>query len=267
MKIYNKKIIAAFLLAASLLLSGCGKDKSSSSDGAASPSSDTSVITSSGDSSSQVSDSSAEIKDESNPTQSKTESEAESSDLSSSGTAQTSDKTVKTQSKKTSAAKKTKAQKTSAKTGSQKRTTTSARKSAIRNVQTTASAKNSEAVTAKNEFLISVEIECKAAVGSKDLNSSVTLPSNGIILSKTDIKVKSGQSALDATKTACEQMGIPVVCLNGSYVSSIGPIGEKQCGRFSGWTYLVNGKKPAKSSDKYILEENDTLVWSYVTTY
>lgn len=266
MRMCKTKIIAALLLSASLLICGCSKDNSSGADGTASPASDTSVTVSSSVDLSQESKSSSDNKDESSSEKSQTSSENKSSDISSSGTAKTSDKTVKTQSKKTSTAAKTKSQKTSDKTSTQKRTTTVTHKSSKQNVQTNASSKNSK-VTAKNEFYVSIEIECKSAVGSKDLSSSVTLPSNGVILSKTDIKVKSGQSALDVTETACEQMGIPIVCLNGSYVSSIGPIGEKQCGKFSGWTYMVNGKKPSKSSDKYILEENDTLIWSYVTTY
>lgn len=266
MKIFNKKIIASFLLAASLLLSGCGKDKNSNTYGNSSPTSNTTVITGSITSSSQSSGSSSEVKDESKTAQSSTKLDSKSSDLGSSDITLTSGKTTKSKNKKTNTSVNAKAKKTSAKTSIQKRTTTVTCKSSNQNVQTTASAKNSE-VTEKNEFLVSVEIECKTAVGSKDLNSSVKLPSNGIILPRTEIKVKQGESVLDVTKAICEKNDIPIICLNGSYVKSIGPIGEKQCGKFSGWTYKVNGKKPSKSSDKYILEEDDTLVWSFVTTY
>lgn len=258
MKTFNKKLFILLWLTAALLLSGCSENKSSNNKEYTSPASVTASITTSNLSSSQVIDTSVETKAKTKTLSSK----SKDSKKTISSVTKVSEKSDKTESGKTELTQKSKANRTKKNTTLQRQSVQTAK---TQNVNTTAF-KNTSA-TEKNEFLIAVEIECKTALDSKDLNSSITLPSNGIILPKTYIKVKSGQSALDITKEICEKMNISIVCLNGSYVKSIGPIGEKQCGKFSGWTYKINGKKPSKSSDKYILEDNDTLVWSFVTTY
>lgn len=261
MMIFNKKLFTVLLLTSALLFGGCSNNKSSGNKEDTSPASATALITTSDVTSSQVNDNSAETKAKTTTLSFKNKDTNETN----SSKTKSSEKSVKTESRKTKSTQKSKANKTKKNTTFQRHNTKSVQTSKTRNVNPTAL--KDTAATDKNEFLVTVEIECEAALESKDLNSSVTLPSNGIILPKTEIRVKSGQSALDITKEICEKMNISIVCLNGNYVKSIGPIGEKQCGKFSGWTYKVNGKKPSKSSDKYILEDNDTLIWSYVTTY
>lgn len=261
MKIFNKKLFTVLLLISALLFSGCSDDKSSGNKEDTSPASITASITTSDLSSSHVNNNSSETIAKTKTLSSKNKDTKETI----SSVTKSSEKSVKTEIRKTKSTQKSKANKTRKNTTTQKANTKSINTTKNQDVKTT-TLKHTSA-KAKNEFLVTVEIECEAALDSKDLNSSVTLPSNGIILPKTEIRVKSGQSALDITKEICEKMNIPIVCLNGSYVKSIGLVGEKQFGKFSGWTYKVNGKKPPKSSDKYILEDKDTLVWSYVTAY
>lgn len=262
---FIRKIFVVFLIITSLLLSGCGKDKNSNYQNNNSDVSVTSFNTDSKTSQLNVSSSSTSSKSKNTTDKSKLKNQIKTNSSALSTITKPSQKPIKTSIQKTKSTQKSKAEKT--------RIGTTIQRENSKNIQTTTKSLNNVSSTksieaeANKEFYVLIEIECKSAVGNKDLSGSITLPSNGIILSKTEIKVKSGQSALDVTKKVCQEMNIPIVCLNKSYVQSIGPIGEKQCGKFSGWTYKINGNKPSKSSDKYILEENDTLVWSFTATY
>lgn len=74
-----------------------------------------------------------------------------------------------------------------------------------------------------------------------------------------------GANAYDALVAT----GLPVVSsespYGGEYVSSIGGLSEKQFGDMSGWTYTVNGEYVTTSASETVLNDGDTLVWSYFT--
>ena len=50
------------------------------------------------------------------------------------------------------------------------------------------------------------------------------------------------------------------------YVSSIGGIEDKVCGRDSGWLYLVDGKRPVKTAMEYKLVGGENVRWAYTVT-
>lgn len=260
---FIKKLFISFLIVFSLIAGGCAEEKNSRDKNDTSSETVTELITDSvlSESNSTTSFNSKNTKAKGSNSKSKNEYTTAAS--ASSSAAKVSEKTNKI--KKTKTAQTHQVNKSTENTA-KKQKNQSIQTTSKQNIQNSFSKQINETQT-KNEFSISIEIECKSALEHKDLSDSVILPRNGIILRKTDIKVKSGQTALDVTEIICEKMNIPIVCINKSYVKSIGPIGEKQCGKFSGWSYKINGKKPSKSSDKYILKDNDTLVWSFVTTY
>ena len=51
----------------------------------------------------------------------------------------------------------------------------------------------------------------------------------------------------------------------GTYVAAIGGLAEKEHGGTSGWMYSVNGATPNTACSNYILKNDDTVVWYYVT--
>lgn len=260
---YIKKLFISFLIVFSLIAGGCAEEKNSINKNDTSSETVTELITDSVLSESNSTTSFNNKNTTAKGINSKSENEYKTAVSASSSAAKVSEKTNKI--KKTKTAKTHQVNKSTENT-TQRQKNRSLQTTYNQNIQNSFSKQINE-TQEKNEFSISIEIECKSALEHKDLSDSVILPQSGIILPKTEIKIKSGQSALDVTKTICEKMNIPIVCINKSYIKSIGPIGEKQCGKFSGWSYKINGKKPSKSSDKYVLNDNDILIWSFVTTY
>lgn len=51
----------------------------------------------------------------------------------------------------------------------------------------------------------------------------------------------------------------------GTYVAAIGGLAEKEHGGTSGWMYSVNGATPDKACSNYVLSNDDSVVWYYVT--
>ena len=73
------------------------------------------------------------------------------------------------------------------------------------------------------------------------------------------VEVEPGQSALDVLKAT----GLDVGMRGKDYVTAIGGIEEKVCGRDSGWLYLVNGVQPTETSNDYTLNGGETVLWAY----
>ena len=73
------------------------------------------------------------------------------------------------------------------------------------------------------------------------------------------VDVEPGMTVLDAL----EATGIDYDTRGKDYVSSIGGIADKVCGRDSGWEYLVDGEIPLKSANDYELSGGETVRWAY----
>ena len=130
-----------------------------------------------------------------------------------------------------------------------------------------------ETTTKKQEetknIVVSIIISCDAVLNNSDLNTSAQIPENGIFLNAKTV-VKKGETVLQALENACMDNGISYVkegSAYGFYISSIGGLAEKECGKYSGWKYKVNGEIGSTSCSSYVLEENDEIVWYYVTHY
>lgn len=132
------------------------------------------------------------------------------------------------------------------------------------NAVTPPEAKPTETVTADKKITVTVFCSCKNAVDygirNKEAYGSL-IPEDGILID-TAVKVSPGSTAMDAIKAACRQSGIEINESRG-YIKGIGGLYEKDCGGASGWLYSVNGSFPYTSSDKYVLEANDTIELHY----
>lgn len=114
-----------------------------------------------------------------------------------------------------------------------------------------------------------VKIECSVILDNMDklkAGHESFVPSDGVILDAYSVTVKSGSSAYDVLKTACDSNDIKLYAqksVYGVYVVGINNIDEKDCGSKSGWLYSVNGKFSNNSCGSYDVKNGDTVVFSY----
>lgn len=132
--------------------------------------------------------------------------------------------------------------------------------------ENTTQKKNTPTTTEESEYIVvSILISCEKAVGHKDLKEDVSLPKQGVFLD-TKTVVKKGETVFEALQNACADNQISCVSQNssyGAYVSAIGGLAEKDCGKYSGWKYKVNGVVGTKTCSNYVLKENDEILWYY----
>lgn len=116
-----------------------------------------------------------------------------------------------------------------------------------------------------------ISITCHKLVGNEDLSSAqrARVPSNGVIMSKTTVEIKSGDSVYDVLKRAASEKGIVISAENtalGIYVAGIDGFYEKDAGAESGWKYKVNGSYPNDSAGDVKVHDGDVIEWVYVLT-
>lgn len=118
-----------------------------------------------------------------------------------------------------------------------------------------------------------ITIECKTAAEMKSagkLKASVAevVPDDGIILPRTEITLKKGDTALEMLLRTTREREIHTsyqgdTSYGAAYVEAIGNLFEKDCGKKSGWMYKVDGKYPNYGSDKLKLKGGEEILWIY----
>lgn len=122
-----------------------------------------------------------------------------------------------------------------------------------------------------DEITVYTSIDCKTVFDNYDrldqaLKNTDYIPSDGVILEKTEFKVKKGSSVLDFTKEITKAMDIQLEYSqspNDAYVQGINYLYEFSCGDLSGWMYSVNGEFASLGCDSYVLNDGDTVQWQY----
>ena len=98
---------------------------------------------------------------------------------------------------------------------------------------------------------------------------SIVISSGEIPLSPTEIKIKEGDTVLDALIAVTKQRGIQMDYRGGqgasAYVEGIANVYEFDRGQGSGWMYRVNGIFPDRSAGTVPLEDGDRVEWLYTT--
>ena len=113
--------------------------------------------------------------------------------------------------------------------------------------------------TEKRSITVTISINCEKALAyGKDV------PESGYFLAPVEYTAKQGDTAFDVLEAAAKENGITLTYQSKSYIQSINELAEKDCGGGSGWTYMVNDAKPAKSSAKFELADGDIIEWYYV---
>ena len=120
----------------------------------------------------------------------------------------------------------------------------------------------------ESEITVFVEIDCSDILNNYDLldenlRDEKYVPSDGMILEKTEVNIPEGSGALEVLKAVAKEKDIQVDISDG-YAKGINYIYEKSCGSMSGWIYEVNGE-PVMT--EYIASENDTISWKYICDF
>ena len=94
------------------------------------------------------------------------------------------------------------------------------------------------------------------------------VPDSGVIVRKTKVKLKGGESAFDITKKVLREKGVHIsfqgtTQYGTAYVEAINNIYEKDVNSRSGWIYKVNGKAPGIGCSAYKIGKNDVIEWAY----
>ncbi|MDD6795813.1 MAG: DUF4430 domain-containing protein [Clostridiaceae bacterium] len=106
-----------------------------------------------------------------------------------------------------------------------------------------------------------ISIDCQTILNNmQDLkeNKKPYVPESGYIFSGK-VEIKEGQTVMDVLLSL---PGVNVVQTSG-YVVSINNLKEKDCGRYSGWMYNVNGTYPNYGCAEYKVQNGDNIQWRY----
>lgn len=108
--------------------------------------------------------------------------------------------------------------------------------------------------------------QAPAAEAHPALVVTVSIDSSSVgspVSAATSPTLGENATALDALR-ACGLDVDVVESQFGAYVRAIGGLAEKEHGPSSGWTYAVNGQRPATACSNYQLSDNDHVQWIYV---
>lgn len=123
--------------------------------------------------------------------------------------------------------------------------------------------------TTKGTVSCTVTVESTSVLNNMDKLKAghiAYVPNDGYIINSYCLSIKKGSSVYDAVKAACSANNVNLNAVNssfGKYIAGFNYIDEKDCGNQSGWLYMVNGKYPSVSCDKYIVENKDKIVFEY----
>lgn len=134
----------------------------------------------------------------------------------------------------------------------------------------TKSATHKETTTKKQNTCTFV-IECKTILNNMRKvkeNKKEFIPDDGVILKKTTVTFKDGETVFDVLKRICKENNIQMESsytpgYDNYYIEGIAQIYEKDCGTKSGWMYCVNGTFPNYGCSDYKLKNGDVVEWRY----
>ena len=131
---------------------------------------------------------------------------------------------------------------------------------------------SSDKAVKDEKITVSIQIRCDNL--SNDMSKLTDeakapyVPSNGVILTKTEYKCEKGTTVYDVLYAVCRNNNIHIESsytpVYGSYyIEGINHLYEFDGGSESGWMYRVNGRYPDYGCSSYKLKDGDSIVWAY----
>ena len=114
-------------------------------------------------------------------------------------------------------------------------------------------------------------VECRMALDNMDRLSEdkrSAVPKSGVIFGPRTVTFSEGENVYDVLSREMRNAGIPFdsdgyTKYSSAYVRGINNLYEFDCGKSSGWIYLVNGKMPNFGCSRYVLSGGDEVHWKY----
>lgn len=152
-----------------------------------------------------------------------------------------------------------------------KKKKTTKKSSASKSDSSSKSSSSKSSGSSTSTHYCTIKITCHELVQHKDkLSSSQAerVPSDGVILGTTKMKIHDGDSVLDILLRVTKSKGIQTsyqghTSYGTAYVEAIDNFYEKDAGDRSGWMYSVNGAFPKKGCSKYKVRSGDRILWEY----
>ncbi|MBQ2753356.1 MAG: DUF4430 domain-containing protein [Firmicutes bacterium] len=130
-------------------------------------------------------------------------------------------------------------------------------------------------VDSEEHFFCSLKISCEELVDNEELLDKPKrefVPEDGIIFYGENIAFSDGDTVFDilqdiVTRNNIQMEYVSSVVYDSAYIEGINNIYELDAGPMSGWTYTVNGNYPDCGTNKYVLENGDSILFSYILSY
>ena len=126
-------------------------------------------------------------------------------------------------------------------------------------------------VDENKELTCTLLVECSTILnnmGDLTEGKESLVPADGIIYEKQTVTFYEGESVFDVLLREMQNNRIHMEYVmtpmyNSNYIEGINNLYEKDCGRWSGWMYCVNGWYPNYGCSRYQVQQGDEIEWHY----
>lgn len=128
-----------------------------------------------------------------------------------------------------------------------------------------------EEVNTNTSLTCTMYVECSTILNNMDdlaEGKEELVPADGVIYSRRTVTFYQGESVYDLLVREMQNNRIHMEAsftpaYNSAYVEGINNLYEKECGRYSGWMYCVNGWYPNYGCSRYQIQSGDVIEWHY----
>ncbi len=128
-----------------------------------------------------------------------------------------------------------------------------------------------QVVDSSQQLTCTLYVECSNILNNMDdltEGKADWVPSDGVIYGPKTVTFSAGESVYDILQREMQNNRIHMesqytAMYNSAYVQGINNLYEKDCGRWSGWMYCVNGWYPNYGCSRYQVQSGDVIEWHY----
>lgn len=132
-----------------------------------------------------------------------------------------------------------------------------------------------EAEKTGEEHTCYLSVDCKTILDNMDklkTGKEELVPEDGIIFPETEVTYTEGESVYDVLEREMRKAGIHMESsftplYNSHYIEGINNLYEFDCGKTSGWVYLIDGWLPNYGVSRYKVEPGVKIQFRYTCQY